>query len=178
MNLTNKFIQIAQIGKTVGLKGELKLHIKSDFPEQFKKGNRFFTIDENILTIEKYNKNRSVVKFIEYNNKEDASVLTNQFLYSTIEKSRENCNLSKDEYFWFDIIGSLIYENEELLGQVISIERFEPNDFIIIKTDLKLVKNGYPNQFMIPYIDRYILDFDKNKKIIYTKDTKGILENS
>ncbi len=174
----NKFIQIAQIGKTVGLKGELKLHIKSDFPEQFKKGNHFFTIDENILTIEKYNKNRSVVKFIEYDSKEDASVLTNQFLYSTIEKSRENCNLSKDEYFWFDIIGALIYDNEELLGQVISIERFEPNDFIIIKTNFKLVENGYPNQFMIPYIDRYILDFDKNKKIIYTKDAKGILENS
>ena len=30
-------IYIAKLGKTVGLKGQQKLHIDSDFPEQFKK---------------------------------------------------------------------------------------------------------------------------------------------
>lgn len=30
-------IYVAKLGKTVGLKGDLKLFIDSDFPEQFKK---------------------------------------------------------------------------------------------------------------------------------------------
>jgi len=32
-------IEVAQVGRLVGLRGELKLHIHSDFPEQFCTGN-------------------------------------------------------------------------------------------------------------------------------------------
>jgi len=34
---------IAQVGKTYGLHGDLKLHLHTDFPEQFKVGYLFQT---------------------------------------------------------------------------------------------------------------------------------------
>ncbi len=176
--MRDKLIKIAQIGKTVGLKGELKLHIKSDFPEQFKKGGVFFISTDKSLTIENFSKKRSTVKFVGFNSKEDASSLTNRYLYTTKDDTYTNCNLKKDEYFWFDIIGAKVYEDSLLLGEVKSIERYEPNDYLFIKTSNELIEQGYPKEFLIPYIDRYILEFDKKNLIIKTKDTLDILKNS
>ncbi|MDO8260641.1 MAG: ribosome maturation factor RimM, partial [Candidatus Magasanikbacteria bacterium] len=47
----SKLLHIATIGKTVGLKGDMKLHIQSDFPEQFKKGSSFFIDADASLTL-------------------------------------------------------------------------------------------------------------------------------
>ena len=37
----NELLQVARLGKTVGLKGGLRLYNLSDFPTQFKKGAKF-----------------------------------------------------------------------------------------------------------------------------------------
>ena len=57
-NQSDKLLHIATIGKAVGLHGDLKLHIKSDFPEQFVKGAKFFiskkrTIELSIVDMER-----------------------------------------------------------------------------------------------------------------------------
>jgi 16S rRNA processing protein RimM len=69
-NLSNKF-QVAKLGKAVGLHGEMKLHLKSDFPEQFKIGARFDS-KRGELEIESYNPERDLVKFKGYNSAEEA----------------------------------------------------------------------------------------------------------
>ncbi len=171
-------LQVAQIGKTVGLKGELKLHNKSDFPEQFKQGSNFLTSQKVKLTIQNYNQKRSLVKFVGYDNKDDASSLTNQFIFTDLKSTLKQCTLKKDEFFWFDVIGSKIIENNNILGEVISIERFEPNDYLLVKTDKSMSSLGHAIKFLIPYIDRYIINFDKQERKIFTKDCIGILENS
>ncbi len=178
MKSKNDLLKIAQIGKTIGVRGELKLHIKSDFPEQFKKGNIFIISKDKTLKIEKFNPKRFVVKFEGYDTIEDASSLINKFLYTTYEDTQKNCSLKKDEFFWFDLIGSKVIENDNILGIVENIERFEPNDFLIIKSDKKFIDEGYSKTFLIPYIERYVIEFDKDKKIVYTRDTFEILKNS
>ena len=178
MKSSEKLLKIAQIGKTVGVKGELKLHIKSDFPEQFKKGNTFIISKEHTVEIERFNPKRSLVKFKGYDTIEESTSLINKFLYTTYEDTEKNCNLQKDEYFWFDLIGSKVVENGKILGTVENIERYEPNDFLIVKTDEKLVKENYPKTFLIPYIERYIIKFNKEEKTVYTKDAIEILKNS
>jgi len=40
------------------------------------------------------------------------------------------------------------------------------------------VKKGLAKTFYLPYIDRYIIAFDKTKKEVLSKDALGILENS
>ena len=172
--MKSDFLEVAKLGKVVGLKGELKLHIQSDFPEQFIKGKTFYLNKNQTLTIEWYNQNRSLIKFEEVSSREIASKYVNKILFTTIEETKENCKLEKDEFFWFDIIGCKVIENEENLGKVIEIEDLGKDNYLLIKTALK----NLPTTFYIPYIEHYINNVDISSKIIYTKNAKLILENS
>ncbi len=178
MKSDDELIKIAQIGKSVGLKGELKLHLHCDFPEQFKSKALFYTDDKKRLTIERYSQKRSIVKFEGINDVDNAKKLTNRFLYTTKEQSKKECDLKDNEYFWYDLIGSRVYQDDLLLGTVKSIERFEPNDYLVIQTDKKLTERKLPDTFLIPYIDRYIIEFDDISKTVKTKDALDILKSS
>jgi 16S rRNA processing protein RimM len=160
--LTNKDnITIATIGKTIGLKGELKLHLLTDFPNQFKK-NKIFKSQEFDLEIEYYNHKRGVVKFVGFDSPQDSKKLINKNLFSDIQKTKDEIKLSKNEYFYFDIIGCAIVDNGIDIGVVKDIQRFGNEDYL----DVVFNNKGY----LIPYIDRYITKVDIGLKTIYTKD--------
>jgi len=172
--MTDK-LTIATIGKAVGLWGEVKLHLHTDFDSQFKKGTTFTTNKNQKLTIEKFDEARGLVKFLGITTREDAQKLTNQKLLTSIEQSREACELNEDEYFWFDIIGCTVVEDEKTLGVVKDIQRLSTNDFLEIKTSDEF--KSYSNTFLVPYIkDVYIDSVDLDTKTIYTKDAFGLLE--
>ncbi len=173
----NNKIEVAKIGKTVGLKGEVKLHLLTDFPNQFKKGIKFST-DISEVEIEYYHKDRGVVKFKNYSSVEDIQKLINKTLYCNFEETRKNCKLNKDEFFWFDVIHCKVVENGKVLGIIKDIERFGVADYFIILTDEDLLKQKLPNRFLLPYIDKYILNVDIKNKIVTTKGAMEILENS
>ncbi len=171
-------LAVATIGKVVGLRGELKLHSHSDFSEQFVDGAKFTLNNGDRIEIESYNSNRSLVKFYRFNVREDAAKLTNQKLFRTLDESRENCVLGEKEFFWFDIIGLNIIDDGELLGKVKDIERIANSDYLLIDTDKKLIKDGLPKRFYIPYIDRYIVKVLLVDHVINTVDAYGLLESS
>ncbi len=171
-------IQVAVIGKSVGLRGEQKLHLLTDFPQQFKKGSVFRTDNGEELTIESYNPKRGTVKFTSCKSVEDTKRYINKRLYSTIEETRKNCSLKEGEFFWFDIIGAKIEEEGKILGEVKDIERISSNDYLIVKTDKSLVEKKFPKIFYIPFIDQFIERFDEKNKTVYTKRAFDILENS
>ena len=156
-------IPIAKIGKTNGLKGWQKIHLLTDFPEQFKP-NTAYESDKIELTIEKIDLKRGLVKFKGVDTPEDAKKLTNRMLYTTEEQTKENIKLKENEYFWFDIIGCDVVENDTLLGKVKEIERVDV-DYLVIDTDEKLINQGYPKRFLIDF-KRHVKDVDvSNKKI-------------
>ena len=172
--MSNK-LTIATIGKAVGLWGEVKLHLHTDFDSQFKKGSIFTTNKNQKLTIQKYDKAKGLVKFEGISTREDVMKLTNQKLLSTKEESRKNCDLKEDEYFWFDIIGCKVVEDDKTLGVVKDIQRLTANDYLEVKTDSNYIE--YAKSFLIPYIkDVYIQDVDIKNKTIYTKDAFSLLE--
>ncbi len=178
MNDNNALIQVAKIGRLVGLNGELKLNIHCDFPEQFHQ-NAIFPTDKNFkLEINTFNKKRNTVSFKGYNNRDDAAVLVNVNLFSTKENSMKECALEEGEYFWFDMIGAILKDEVTTLGQVSDIERMGASDYLVIETVEDLVEKNLSKLFYVPYIDRYIVKFDIDEKVIYSKDTLGILENS
>ncbi len=174
----NDLLAVATIGKVVGLRGELKLHSHSDFSEQFVDGAKFTINSGEEVKIESYNPNRSLVKFYNFNVREDASRLTNQKLFTTIAESRKNCVLGKKEFFWFDIIGLDVIDEDQNLGKVKDIERIANSDYLLIETSKKLVEDGLPKRFYIPYIDRYVVEVVLDNKIIKTIDAYGLLESS
>jgi len=171
-------IEVAQIGRLVGLRGELKLHIHSDFPEQFCAG-KIFTTQKNIkLEIASYNEKRGLVLFRGYESRESAACLVNSFLLTTMEATLEDCNLDDDELFWFDIMGCEVKENESILGVVSDIERIGDTDYMVIKTDKTLVAKGLSKTFFLPYIDRYVISANKETKVVHVKDGLELLECS
>ena len=160
-------IEVAKLGKTVGLKGFMKLHFLTDFPEQFKKGCTYHTRIGD-LTIEALN-DKGDVKFVGYNTKEDAAKLTNLILSSTIEESNELCELEDDEYFWYDIIGLEVVEGDTLIGTVREIERYPTEDHLLIDIDETLKKTKKLERFLLPYNKRTIVDVDlKAKRVVVT----------
>lgn len=171
-------IYIAKLGKTVGLQGELKIHLESDFPEQFKTGACFTTKNNITLEVLSFNEKRGTIKFKSINSIEDAKRLTNSELYTSYEDTITNCTLSDKQYFWFDMENCIIIENEQVLGKVVDVHRYPSSDYLEIKTDVLLEDIGLTKTFMLPYIDLYILNVDIKKKIILVKDALAILENS
>ncbi|WP_281952035.1 ribosome maturation factor RimM [Nitrosophilus kaiyonis] len=170
-------MEVAKLGRAVGLKGEMRLHLLSDFPEQFKKGAKF-TIDNKELIVEYYNPKRGIIKFVGINSPEEARKLTNKIIYSSIEETRESCKLNEGEYFWFDIIGCEVLEDATLLGKVVDIQRLPSADYLLIKTDESLVEKGKAKSFLIPYIDKFIKDVNIDEKKIEVKEGLDILESS
>ncbi len=171
-------VYVAKLGKTVGLKGHVKLFIESDFPQQFKKGATFTTNKNETLTIAEFNASRGIVLFEAIDNVDSAKKLTNAQLFTTYEQTKEHCKLDDNQYFWFDIIGCSIQDNDIFLGEIVEIHRYPVDDYLEVKTAKDLISKGLPKTFLIPYIDEYVLSVDIDKKMVTTQGAFDILENS
>ena len=174
----NKLLHIATIGKSVGLRGDMKLHIESDFPEQFKSGSTFLINDKDRVTLTNVNLNRGLVKINGINNPEDAKKFTNVKLYTTNEETRRSCHLKDGEFFWFDIIGCEVFEDDKRLGVVKEIERITLSNYLSIKTDDSLIQKNFSKSFLLPYNEHFILSVDIDKKMIKVDGAMDILEAS
>ena len=170
-------VYIAKLGKSVGLFGENRLILDSDFPEQFHKGATFET-KRGTLVVESYNESRGLIKFIGVGTREDARKLTNLELFTDEAATKQTCELAEGEFFWFDVEGCSVYEEGQLLGVVTSVERLEPTDYLMIQTDKLLVEKENAKSFMIPYIDHFIVKTDVSEKRIDVQGGLDILEAS
>lgn len=173
-----KNIYVAKLGKTVGLNGQIKIHIDSDFPEQFKKDASFLLKNNTTLKIQSFNKDRDIVKFYGYETIDEVKKLVNQEIFSTQELTKENCKLEEKQFFWFEVIGCSVYENDLLLGKVKDIHRYPITDYLEITTDTNLVEKELPKTFLLPYSDDFIIHVNIDDKVIKVNKAFDILENS
>jgi len=173
-----QLLHIATIGKTVGISGDMKFHIKCDFPEQFTQNSSFLMNKKDKVTLTEVDLDRLLVKINNLENPQDCKKFTNTKLYTTYEQTRENCHLEKGENFWFDIEDCEVYENDKLLGVVMEVERLTIHDYLSIKTDKILVEKGLPKSFLVPYIQPFKISIDVEKKIIILNGAMDILEAS
>lgn len=176
--MKSNLVEVCKLGKTIGLKGFLKLHDFSDFPSQFKKGAKFYDMNSREFTIDNYDKTRSLVRFAGFLDIDTASALTNLTLYRTLDDTRKYCKLQKDEYFYFDIISCLVIENELVLGEIIDILEIGSGFLFAIKTANDLVNSGLTKEFFIPYNDNFIKKVDLEARRIHVMNSLEILRNS
>lgn len=176
--MNSDLLEVAVLGKSVGLKGFLKLHDKSDFPDQFKKNAKFFDKFGKEFVLKSFNRANSTALFEGYESIELAKALTNTILYSTKDATRQNCKLKKDEYFYFDIIGLEVFENGEFLGEVVDIEDGVSPYLLCVKTAQNLKDSGLAKEFFIPYLDNFVQKVQLDEKKILVKNAKAILQSS
>lgn len=174
----SKLLHIATLGKSVGLKGDMKLHIKSDFPEQFVDGAEFLMKDGSKTVLANVDLERGIVRLDGCETPESTKRFINAKLYTTYEATREACELEEGEFFWFDLVGCSVSEDGRLLGRVTDIERISVQDYLAIKTDSALVAQGEVKSFLIPYQSPFILDTDIESKRIEVKGGLDILQAS
>jgi len=175
--MSNDASLIAQIGRTIGLWGDLKFHIHTDFPEQFQVGKTYKS-SRGDLTIADMNNTRGTIRFVGHESIDSAKKLTNVKIFADEAQTRENCELEEGQHFWFDIIGCSVKQGDEILGEVTDIQRMADTDYLVIKTDEALVKEEFSQSFLLPYIERYVVTVGLEEKTVYTKDAKDILEAS
>ena len=173
-----QLLHIATIGKTVGIKGDMKFHIKCDFPEQFKNNSTFLINKKEKITLSEVNHERGVLKIEGVNSVEDAKKYTNIKLFTTHEDTKKNCHLEDGQFFWFDIINCEVFEDGKLLGKVDEVERIAISDYLNIKTDTILVESGKAKSFLVPYHKPFIISTDINAKVITVSGAMDILEAS
>jgi 16S rRNA processing protein RimM len=174
----DRLLHIATLGRTVGLHGEMKLHLYTDFPEQFVPGETFYTKERTPLVFEEINLERELVKLEGVDSPEAAKRFTNTQVYTTYGRTREVCKLDEGQYFWFDIVGSTATEAGMTLGKVLEIERIGTVDYLTIKTDDALVGRGLPKQFLVPYQPPFIEKVDTQAGTIAMTGAMDILEAS
>ncbi len=177
MKLEPKRVRVAKLGKVVGLKGEIKLYIDSDFLEQFEAGEVLHLKDGTPLQIEYYNPQREIVKFEAFSQREEVAHLVNADLYSSVEQTRELCRLEEGEFFWFDLEGLKVYDQEKLLGSVKSVERIANQDYLLVETAKALVEQELAKTFYIPYVDAYIKSVDLDAGEICTENGYLLVES-
>lgn len=167
-------IEVAKIGKTVGVHGGLRLHILTDFPQIFshkisflvRKGN----FKQDLFEIRIKHFEEGIVYFEGYESLESAKDLVNAVLGMSLEDTKRICKLRDGEMFWFEVVGCEVIDGQECLGIVKEVERIGNIDYLIVSANVACSK--LPKSFMIPYIDRYILSCSSGK--ILTRGAKDI----
>ena len=173
-----QLLHIATIGKTVGIHGDMKFHDKSDFPEQFFDGATFFTNLKKEITLDDVDLNRGIIRIKGINTIEDAKRFTNAKLFTTRDETRKNCHLEEGEFFWFDIDDCEVFEDAVRLGHVHEVQRIAITNYLAMITDEKLVEQGHPKKFLIPFEEPFRKSVDIEKKIITVSGGMDILEAS
>jgi 16S rRNA processing protein RimM len=167
VNNMEKRIKVGKITSTHGVRGEVKVYPLTDFPSRFKKGNKVY-VKNGELIIEKSRpqKNMYIIKFEGFDNINDVLQFKDQFL--EIDKGQLT-PLEEGEYYIFDIVDCQVYDDSNnLLGVVTSVFPTGSNDVYVVK--------GVDKEYLIPAIEQVISSVDiENKKIVITP-IEGLLE--
>ena len=152
------YFNVGKIVNTQGLQGEMRVLSVTDFAEErFKKGNILalfdkkdqFVMDVEIASHRKV-KNFDIIKF------------KGMYHINAIEKFRDFSlkvaeedlsDLEEGEFYYHEIIGLEVYENDVLLGTIKEILQPGANDVWVIKRKGK-------RDLLLPYIPPVVLGID------------------
>lgn len=164
------YVFVGTFGQPHGLKGEIKINIKTSNLESFKILKDFF-IEDNKLnltfkTIKSFGK--KIVASIENCQDRDSALC---FKGKHIYALRKNFpKTADDEYYALDLIGSNVLDlKKNILGIVEDIKNFGAGDLIEISSSNK-------ENFYIPMNKENLISVDTHSKTIIVNPIKGILD--
>ena len=128
------FVCVGKIIKPQGIKGEVKIMPLVDIPAIFN-GKHPLYIDKKLAPFKhaSFRLGYAYVLFEEIVDRNIAEKYRNKFIYITKDEFEK---ISVDDFLVDDIIGSLLYdENEEFVGQIMGVTNYGFDDILIVKQD-------------------------------------------
>jgi len=169
------WIPVGKITKTHGLKGDLKLYPSmdeigvADFKKiRLSRDNPAQDFAEYHIQSVRGKNIPLIIKFKEVDSVEAASELVGQTIYVLRD---ELPDLLEDEYYWFQIEGLKVYDEEgRYYGNIEEIIRTGSNDVYVVRDDEK--------ELLLPMIDSVvkIIDLEAGKLIFHP--VEGLLEDT
>ena len=168
------FVSIARIVKKRGIRGEVTAELLTDFPERFTSLNKVHIDNAGKRyweELERYwfHQHRIVLKFCGRDRPEEVQELVGGELQVPEEERYE---IPEDSYYYSDLIGCQVVENEKLLGMVSEI--FETDGIgshLVVKTEIG-------EEFMIPLVRKFFREVDVKDEIIKVSLPEGLVVDS
>lgn len=152
------YFNVGKIVNTQGLQGELRVLSVTDFAEErFKKGSKLAIFDQKdnfVMEVEiashRKQKNFDIVKFKGLYHINEVEKYKEHFLKIAEENLTE---LDEGDFYYHEIIGLEVYENDQLIGVISDILQPGANDVWVVKRQGK-------RDLLLPYIPPVVLNVD------------------
>jgi 16S rRNA processing protein RimM len=163
--LGKKFYLIARIVSLIGKAGFVKVDSDSGFQEGFEKLHKVyidFWGDKKMFTVESVKEygNFYSFKFSNFDSQRDSQVLIGREVFAD---DKDFLKLPGDHFFINELIGSKVFKNDKLIGEITDVLKMPANDVMSIKGD-----KG--NEILLPVVLEIIESFDPGKKIMVIKE--------
>lgn len=169
-----KWFNVGKIVNTHGIRGEVRVISRTDFPEErYKIGNTLYLFmpkskEPLELTVKSHRKHKNfdLLTFEGYDNVNQVEEMRDGIL--KVPESQRG-TLEEGEYYFQDIIGCLVatIDGKEI-GKVTEILTPGANDVWV-------VKGGNGKELLIPYIEDVVKKVDVKEKVILIEPLEGLL---
>ncbi|MGG0276028.1 ribosome maturation factor RimM [Bacillus rhizoplanae] len=169
-----KWFNVGKIVNTHGVRGELRVISRTDFPEErYKVGNTLYIWQEKgteplavKITSHRQHKSFDLLTFEGYNNVNEVEQLKGTLLKVPEEQLGE---LAEGEYYYHEIIGcTVVTEDGETIGTIKEILSPGANDVWVIK-------QPKGQDVLIPYIEEVVLQVNIGEKLVTIQVMEGLL---
>lgn len=165
-------IEIGKIVNTHGLKGECKIYSSTDFDEErFAVGNQIhvkYNKEDLLLKIATFRKHKGMV-LISFEGLQDINCIEKYKGSSIYVNEDELHDLEENEVYFYQLVGCLVKDEEgNELGEITEILETAAHDIIRVKQEGR-------KDLLIPYVERFIVEEDVEKKVIIVSLIEGML---
>ena len=165
-------LAIGRIINTRGLKGEVKVDNYSSFMKnRYKVGNEVYLSNDEVIFISMKITHFSYTKGFVYLYLDGITSIdeANKYREYTIYCLDDNLNENKNTYHFLTLKDMRVVSNNKVIGKVIDIESNGRQDLLRIDTGNKT--------FLMPFLDDFIENIDKDNKTIYVKGIEVLYED-
>ncbi|MGX1081554.1 Ribosome maturation factor RimM [Bacillus licheniformis] len=173
--MLKQWFNVGKIVNTHGVKGEVRVISRTDFPEErYKPGNALYLFlegkDEPVqvtVSAHRLHKQFHLLQFKEVETLTEAEKLKNALIKVPEDQLSQ---LAEDEYYFHEIIGCDVFsEDGDLIGKVKEILTPGANDVWVVARPGK-------KDALIPYIDAVVKEINVADKTIKIHIMEGLLD--
>ena len=160
-----RLLEVGEIVKTHGIKGELRVKISTDDLSRFDKGTILYIGDEKEPVVVTSSRMHQGMMLITVNSMFDINLVlkyVNKIIYCDVDALDNG-----DDIYYDDLIDCKVLVDGKEVGIV--------NDIIEVPQGLLLEINVKGKMKLVPYVDEFISDVDIDNKVIVVTPIEGLL---